>query len=207
MQSSLELRWFRKGVLPKAVVQWFESDLLGGYLSPPEDHQELYLIIPNCHYLALKVRQKGLEVRWRERQLEVMCLGKQCEGIPEKWIKWFCTESLNSLLPTLPGTGQWLEVKKRRSQRVYQMLPNGHLVSVPLEIPVLQGCNLELTQLQIQGQSWWSLGWEVFGQEAVLPENLQVFGDWIYQKYPERGLKFEDSYSHAHWLNLVLCNA
>ncbi len=61
MRASLEMRWFCNGMLPKAIGQWFGSESLGGYLSPPEEREDLYLLIPSCDYLGVKLRQKNLQ--------------------------------------------------------------------------------------------------------------------------------------------------
>jgi hypothetical protein len=201
MQSSLELRWFNKGALPNTIARWFESDQLGAYVAPPEERNELYLQIPNCDYVGLKLRAKDLEVRWRMAQWETVRFGKNWEGTCEKWLKWFCPDNLTPILPGIQATGQWVEVKKKRSLRLYQVLPGGSLASVPLEVPVLQGCNMELLQLSINAQSWWCLAFEVFGQESSLMNNLQTVGNWVSQTYQGQSFQRENSYSYPHWLN------
>lgn len=195
MQTSAELRWFSAGTLPKAIALWFEQESLGGYLSAPEEREDVYLVIPGCDYLGLKIRNKCLEVKWRQAQLEAVRFGNRWEGKPEKWLKWLCADSLTPVPAELLATGQWVGVKKKRSQRLYQVV-QGALTPVPVEAPIPQGCSVEVTQLSINGKAWWSLGFEAFGPDRSLIDNLQVVVNWASQSCQGTQLKVEDSYAY-----------
>ncbi|WP_445241204.1 hypothetical protein [Microcoleus vaginatus] len=73
MRASLEMRWFYSGALPKSLNQWFGSESLGAYLSPPEEREDIYLLVPSCDYLGVKLRGKTLEVKWRQAELGGRC--------------------------------------------------------------------------------------------------------------------------------------
>ena len=88
MRASLEMRWFYGGALPKSIGQWFGSDSLGGYLSPPEEREDIYLLVPSCDYLGVKLRGKTLEVKWQQGELGAMQFGNRWEGKAQKWLKW-----------------------------------------------------------------------------------------------------------------------
>ncbi|MGL4619835.1 MAG: hypothetical protein ACRCZS_12370, partial [Chroococcidiopsis sp.] len=70
MLNSLELRWFISGELPLEVSSWFEQDKLGGQLQAPETREDVYLYVPECEYMGLKLRQGRLEIKWRQAELE-----------------------------------------------------------------------------------------------------------------------------------------
>ncbi|XZN91418.1 MAG: hypothetical protein ACM65M_00610 [Microcoleus sp.] len=200
MRTSLEMRWFCNGMLPKAIGQWFGSESLGGYLSPPEEREDLYLLIPGCDYLGVKLRQKNLQVKWRQAESGAMLFGNRWEGKAEKWLKWICADTMGPLPADLIATGKWVKVKKKRAQRLYQVSAPGVLMSVPVEAPIPQGCIVEITQLNINGSPSWTLGFEAFGSESFLTESLQTVATWTNKSYQAQKLKVEDSSGYPIWL-------
>ncbi|MEG3911296.1 MULTISPECIES: hypothetical protein [unclassified Microcoleus] len=200
MRASLEMRWFYSGALPKSINQWFGSESLGGYLSPPEEREDIYLLVPSCDYLGVKLRGKTLEVKWRQGELGTMQFGNRWEGKAEKWLKWVCADTMAPIPADILATGKWVAVKKKRAQRLYQVSTPGSLMSVPVEAPIPQGCTVELTQLNINGSAWWSLGFEAFGSESCLTESLQTVATWTSKSYQAQKLKAEDSSAYPIWL-------
>ncbi|MEG4149236.1 hypothetical protein [Microcoleus sp. Pol12B5] len=200
MRASLEMRWFYSGALPKSINQWFGSESLGGYLSPPEEREDIYLLVPSCDYLGVKLRGKTLEVKWRQGELGTMQFGNRWEGKAEKWLKWVCADTMAPIPADILATGKWVAVKKKRAQRLYQVSTPGSLMSVPVEAPIPQGCTVELTQLNINGSAWWTLGFEAFGSESCLTESLQTVATWTSKSYQAQKLKAEDSSAYPIWL-------
>ncbi|HSF73696.1 MAG TPA: hypothetical protein VLA84_07840 [Microcoleus sp.] len=200
MRASLEMRWFYSGALPKSINQWFGSESLGGYLSPPEEREDIYLLVPSCDYLGVKLRGKTLEVKWRQGELGTMQFGNRWEGKAEKWLKWVCADTMAPIPADILATGKWVGVKKKRAQRLYQVSTPGSLMSVPVEAPIPQGCTVELTQLNINGSAWWTLGFEAFGSESCLTESLQTVASWTSKSYQAQKLKAEDSSAYPIWL-------
>ncbi len=200
MRASLEMRWFYSGALPKSIAQWFGSESLGAYLSPPEEREDIYLLVPSCDYLGVKLRGKTLEVKWRQAELGTMQFGNRWEGKAEKWLKWVCADTMAPVPADIVATGKWVGVKKKRAQRLYQVSAPGSLMSVPVEAPIPQGCTVELTQLHINGSAWWTLGFEAFGSESCLTESLQTVATWTSKSYQAQKLKAEDSSAYPIWL-------
>jgi hypothetical protein len=200
MRTSLEMRWFCNGMLPKAIGQWFGSESLGGYLSPPEEREDLYLLIPGCDYLGIKLRGKNLQVKWRQGELGTMQFGNRWEGKADKWLKWICADTMGPLPADLIATGKWVKVKKKRAQRLYQVSAPGVLMSVPVEAPIPQGCIVEITQLNINDTASWTLGFEALGSESFLTESLQTVANWTNKSYQAQRLTTEDSSAYPIWL-------
>ena len=200
MRASLEMRWFYSGALPKSIAQWFGSDSLGGYLSPPEEREDIYLLVPGCDYLGVKLRGKTLEVKWRQGELGAMQFGNRWEGKAEKWLKWVCADTMAPVPADILATGKWVGVKKKRAQRLYQVSAPGSLMSVPVEAPIPQGCTVELTQLNINGSAWWTLGFEAFGSDSSLTESLQTVATWTSKTYQAQKLNAADSSAYPIWL-------
>ena len=188
MLTSFEIRWFYPGKLPAAISDWFEQDELGGKLQPPEEREDVYLYSPGCEYLGIKLRQGRLEIKWRNAELDIVRLGEGVEGKLEKWGKWMCEDpSQESFKPeAVLGKSSWVSVKKVRLQRLYN------------------SCAMEITQLNVKGNDWWSLAFETFGAEASKLEQLRTIATQALESYNGSQLLAQDSYAYPTWLSLVI---
>jgi hypothetical protein len=67
-----------------------------------------------------------------------------------------------------------------------------------------RGCAAELTTIQVEGQEWWSLGLEAFGEENSLAETLMRTARHV---LPPEQLSFSfdaaHSYGYPRWLALL----
>ena len=201
MQLTAELRWFYHGTLPQETSQWFQQDQLGKYLTPPEEREDVYLYLPECEYMGIKLRQGRLEVKWRKAELGVVGFGR-VEGKAEKWCKWLCEDPTADFQPADVVGKSWVSVKKVRSQRQYQV-SNESITAVPVSESIKQGCTVELTELSINSNAWWSLAFEAFGEDDHLMEHLQAVSGWVFKSYRESKLQAEDSYAYPTWLFVV----
>lgn len=206
MLTTIELRWFDRGTLPEAMIDWFKSADLGDQLGEPEERQDLYLYSVGCEGLNIKLRQGKLEIKWRQAELTQLSFSDQLEGKAEKWIKWSWEDSTaqNQIPKELVGN-PWVNVTKVRSQRLYQVLPDQSVTAVPITESIDSGCTVELTQLRVLNQDWWSLAFEASGDDTQLMENLQAVVSWVFQTYPGSKLPVEDSFAYPSWLSRVVC--
>lgn len=190
MLESLELRWFIPGELPSDVSAWFEQDKLGGQLQPPEAREDVYLYVPGCEYMGIKLRQGRLEIKWRQAELEVLSFEK-VEGKLEKWGKWLCEDPTETSFKPENVLGQrtWVKIGKVRSQRLYD------------------GCALELTQLTIENNTenntWWSLALETLGADTRAREKLQSIFELISKTQITPHLQAQNSYAYPKWIEKV----
>lgn len=187
MLNSLELRWFISGELPLEVSSWFERDKLGGQLQAPETREDVYLYVPECEYMGIKLRQGRLEIKWRQAELEILRF-ERVEGKLEKWGKWLCEDpTTESFQPKhVLSQKSWVRIGKVRSQRLYD------------------GCALELTQLTIQNNAWWSLALETFGTEPQKMDKLQSIFELIGTTYTGSQLKVQKSYAYPKWIEIAM---
>ncbi len=185
MQLTAELRWFYRGTLPEETLQWFQQDQLGKYVAP-EEREDVYLYLPECEYMGIKLRQGRLEVKWRKAELGVVGFGDRVEGKAEKWGKWLCEDPSAESFQLAGVVGKsWVSVKKVRTQRLYE------------------NCAVELTQLNIWGNDWWSLAFEAVGDDVSLVDNLQTVASSVFKSHPHPKLQVEDSYGYPSWLSKV----
>lgn len=205
MQLTAELRWFYRGTLPEEILQWFQQNQLGEHLAPPEEREDLYLYSPRCEYMGIKLRQGRLEIKWRKTELGFVAFGDRVEGKAEKWGKWLCENpTAESFQPADVVGKSWVSVKKVRSQRQYQVFPGESITAVPVTESINQGCTVELTQLGINSNAWWSLAFEAFGEDDCLIDHLHAVASCVFKSYREPKLQARDSYAYPSWLSVVI---
>lgn len=200
MLSSTELRWFYPGKLPETICAWFSSESLGNSLGPPEEREDLYLAIAtDCDYLGIKLRQGRLEIKWRKAELGIVSIAPRVIGKVESWDKWTCEDSKaeNFQPQSVIDTSHWVKVVKVRQQRKYKVLEQNLVQEVNLFATIDQGCNVELTQLDIGGDNWWSIALEAFGEST---NNLHVVANKVFQHYNACSLEPKNSFAYPSWL-------
>lgn len=204
MLSSTELRWFYPGKLPVAISAWFNAEHLGKSLEPPEKREDVYLYIaPDCDYMGIKLRLGRLEIKWRKAELGIVNIAQIVEGKLESWDKWACEDSTarNFQPQSVVDKSHWIKVSKVRQQRKYQVLAQNLVQDVPLNTTPDQGCNIELTQLSIGGNDWWSIALEAFGEST---DNLHVVANKVFQSYDAAFLQANNSFAYPRWLLVAI---
>jgi hypothetical protein len=182
MLTTIELRWFYPGMLPELMKDWFDGDIGVN----PESREDFYLKLPNCEYLGIKLRQGRLEVKLRQAELGKLNFGDNVAGKAEKWVKWMCEEPEAETLINQNQKAQpdWVRVQKIRWQRKYS------------------GCNVELTQLSLRGDDWWSLAFEILEEEGMM--QLEASANLLFQKSCPVKLQIQDFYAYPHWLSVAI---
>lgn len=188
MLTTIEMRWFYPGTIPTEVKGWFQQDCPGEQLGSVEAREDVYLYLPECDYLGIKLRQGKLEIKWRKAKLGILHIGEGWKGQAEKWAKWACEDPMQeTFVPAdVVNKGPWVNVKKVRSQRSYQ------------------SCHVEITQLNLKGDVWWSLGLEALTEHVTPIDNFQVVASQVLKAYPNLQLQASDSYAYPSWLFLVV---
>lgn len=206
MLTTAELRWFERGKLPEEILHWFGADCLGEQLQPPAVREDVYLCLDEGEYLGIKLRQGRLEIKWRNAELGIVQFGDRVAGNAETWSKWFCEDPTGeSFQPATVLGKSWVSVKKERSQRLFQVLPDKSIVAVATNTEsIKQGCSVEITQLSINDNAWWSLAFEAFGENNCLMSNLQAVANWVFSTYSGSKLLAQNSYAYPHWLNITI---
>ena len=230
MQPSMEVRWFRHEELPETIEQWFRR----GYIPKQdaalddESRDDVYYKLPVTKTLSFKLRparkSQGIEGVQRFDKVEVkqqlgeagmQILRPGVEGQVGQWVKW----SLDLLQknekdePVLIADvftppGYWIIVKKRRLTRKFEISISDKVIAVDATTQrPHQGCNMELAWLEVNGQKWWSLGFEAFGLLENVEKNLQLVLRQVLADPTSPEMKAEQSYAYPAWLEMVLKSA
>lgn len=204
MFPSMEVRWFYEGAIPEQMLNWFQHGE-----REPEDQQrrvDHYLRLGNMDSLGIKLREGRLEIKQRQRQHGVFGFHERAAGLVEHWRKWSLelAPTAGGLTSILAPASSWIGVQKGRRLWKYRLVGEGTLAAVPAAEFPPQGCSVELTEIHVEGQEWWSLCFEAFGDEAFLQETLMLATGHILAR---EGVPFileaMDSYGYPEWLTVV----
>ena len=165
--QTIEVRWFYRGNVPAAVATWFEA--IGTPL-PPDSRSDLYLQCTSSD-LGIKIRQGNLEVKYCHQQLGTIAIAGMDDGRVQQWTKWICDD------PSLELAGgekqAWIQVAKIRHQRLYLVESIEPSRLIPILTPRQNAAAIEVTQLQLQGQPWWTIACEYLG------DNINIEGQFL----------------------------
>ena len=203
MLTTYEVRWFNSGNIPENIESWFKHCLLSS-TKLPEKREDVYLYTPGCDYLGIKLRQGGLEIKWRYLEKTAMQFGSLVQGNGEKWKKWRCADSSEESFSfqQIGDNPVWVKVAKVRYSQLYQILEKTPQ-AVSSDTDVDNGCSLELTNVEINGNKLWSIALEAFGEDCNLKDNLQVTADIVFSSYDLFPLQAENSYGYPSLLELA----
>lgn len=202
MYPTAEVRWFYPGPIPPEVARWFAVRAGTPDQEPPRtDH---YLRVPTSQGLNLKLREGRIEVKLRVGEPEVARLHQRVTGVVERWRKWsfeLAEPGGESSPMHLPGSS-WIPVRKDRRLRTHQVTEEGTVLNRTPQ-GLTQGCETELTGVVAQGQVWWTLAFEAFGEEASLRDNLLLVAAHVLGASEPPRLEAHRSQGYAAWLVAV----
>jgi hypothetical protein len=188
---TLEVRWIWPGQ-PAAG----EDDWLAPFPVQQESREDAYLLQPELTGLSVKIRAgEALEVKAYLGSPGVLQTAGRAAGRLEVWEKWsFPCGAPRPAGMHLPG---WAAVGKRR--RICHFPPGGE----PGEpLGTAAGCAVEITEIHLSGQAWWSLGFEAAGPAGLLRRQLETTAALVFShSQPRRsGISLGNSQSYAEWL-------
>ena len=190
---SLEVRWILPGPLEDAVAGWFARFPAG-----VEAREDVYLVVPPLHGLSVKLRQgRALQVKAYQGSPGILEVAGCAHGRLESWEKWsFPCGPPGGGGADLPG---WHPVRKLIRRFSPMSGQGGPGVRGPREEP---GCEVELTEVRLRDQAWWTLGFEATGPPNLLRTELEATAALVFaQALPsDIELGTDDSRSYAQWL-------
>jgi hypothetical protein len=177
--ESIELRWFYRGSLPDEIANWF--DTLGEPLVAAEPRSDFYLQSSSPD-LGVKIRQGNLEVKHLQQQFGKIEVASFGESSVEQWSKWICTN--RTARSPAAGKQGWIQVDKLRQQRLYQVEFIDPIQLTPIGMPSKNAAAIELTTLQLRGQTWWTIACEYLGNNISIDRQFVPLVHCLLRKYP-----------------------
>ena len=185
---SLEVRWIFPGQLAGAVTGWF-----GRFPAETTELEDAYLLDPHLPGLSVKVRgRRALEVKAYRGSPGLLEVAGRARGRLESWQKWTFPHG-----PPKPGSAHhagWRPVRKRRRISWFSRATG---VGVPRP-----RCAVELTEADVRGEPWWTLGFEATGPADALHGELEAAAALVFAQALPDGMELSmgDSQSYAQWL-------
>ena len=179
--TTVEVRWFRCGEVPEPLRDWFLEERAHVTEEPPRvDH---YLLVTATDGLGIKYREGRMEVKQRSAAPRVVSFGGGAVGTVARWRKWsFPLAAAVEARETLDAHGAWWAVKKSRLLRDYRIDVDGAIIPVSESNGPEARCSVELSQVEVIGQRWWTLGFEASGPPATLSESLERVTRYILRR-------------------------
>jgi hypothetical protein len=191
--DSLEVRWITPGPLETAMHEWFARFPTG-----TETREDAYLLQPRLRGLSVKLRD-GSALDVKSFLGSPGLLGVPGYGRLESWRKWSFPYEPSRDGGALPG---WVIVGKSR-RSCWVPLVTGHGLTRAPWPAARAGCMIELAEVHLRDQVWWSVGLEATGSAGLLRLALEHGADLAFaQPLPSAvPLSLDNSRSYAQWLN------
>jgi hypothetical protein len=189
---SLEVRWILPGQLAGAMTGWF-----GRFPAETIVLEDAYLLDPHLPGLSVKVRgRRALEVKAYRGSPGFLDVTGRARGRVESWQKWSFPNG-----PPNPGSGHqagWRPVRMRRGISWFSQATG---VGVP-RLGEEPRCAVELTEVHVRGEPWWTLGFEATGPVSALRSELDAAAALVFEQALPDGMELGmgDSQSYAQWL-------
>jgi hypothetical protein len=177
------------------MLEWF-----GRFPMTEEARADQYLLRPDLDGLSVKIRAgRALEVKAYLGSSGVLRVPNRAEGRLESWQRW--SFPLRSVIGASPDLSDWCPVHKVRHLS-YFYARQGMLVATSPEHDLEAVCAVELTEVTVQGQQWWTLGFEATGPAEDLRDLVEMAATLVFDR-PLPGdlrLSLAEAGSYSEWL-------
>jgi len=191
----MEVRWILPGMPGAATREWF-----GRLPSGTDTREDVYLLQPSLPGLSVKLRGgSSMDVKSFRGSPGILGLRGIGRGRLESWRKW----SFRYDPPGWAGDppAGWVAVRKWRRRIWFPLAASQREAPGPPQA-ASTGCMAELTEAEVRGDPWWSVGFEATGSVVLLRSALQHAADLLFARPLPPGvqLSLDNSSSYAEWL-------
>jgi hypothetical protein len=195
---SLEVRWIFPGQVQATMARWF-----GRFPAALELREDTYLLDPPLRGLSVKIRggDGPLEVKVYRGSSGILDIAGRARGRVESWQKWSFPRESSGWGSHDPAG--WMPVRKKRRISVFPPF-GGHGRAALPGLGEEPGCAVELTEIRMGGEAWWTLGFEALGPASMLQRELEATTALVFADALPGGVEFGagSSKSYAEWLGL-----
>jgi hypothetical protein len=192
---SLEVRWILPGQLATSVLGWFAR-----FPTRTESREDAYLLDPQLRGLSVKVRGGAtLEVKAYRGSPGILDITGRARGRLLSWQKW--SFPFGRLSDDRTDSAGWTTVLKGRRMSQFS-LTSGPIATRGAGLIQELGCEVELTEVGIGGQRWWTLGFEATGPADLLRNEVEATAAAVFARAMPDAMKLgpNESRSYAEWL-------
>lgn len=193
--STLEVRWIRPGLLEAETIHWFER-----FVGKTESREDAYLLVPMIDGLSVKIRgDQQLDVKLYRGSSGALEIPGRARGRLDHWQKW--SFPLGAESRHTDDSAAWRRVRKARNIGWFGATQEGPQGASRLDEN--ETCAVELTQITIGEQPWWTLGLEASGPPGSRRATLEAAANLVFDepsRFGER-LGLDDSRTYSEWLH------
>jgi hypothetical protein len=211
--ASHEVRWFFEGSAEDHLdlKQWFETTEpveKDAAVGPPSwrgragDQPDVYLQIPGSEDLGIKWREGELQIKGRTAMLGTQAFGIH-HGQAERWVKWSYAKMPNEFEMLFAERTQLPRVSVRKTRALRKLHLDtmlGTAQEVDAKSWVDRGLGCELTDLEVSGKRFCSLGFEAFPDDAAMHEAFFRAVSAFLDGLQNVKLSIDNSMSYPRWL-------
>jgi Domain of unknown function (DUF4440) len=200
--KSLEVRWFTESSLENIVKHWQTKE----NIEKPKVRTDYYLsqkVLPETT-LGIKLREGDFEVKSLLKIIGEKDFGNGIVGIVQEWQKGIKIEIDETFEKDLCKC-IWIAVKKERYLFKFDCTGEKAILVKSTEI-VDEGCNGEITKIEVLGKTYWSIALEAFGSDDKLLENFDKTVK-IFLNVKVSGLDLSNSKSYPAFLSSIENNS
>jgi hypothetical protein len=191
-RRSLEVRWILPGPPEAAVAGWFAR-----FEAVVESREDTYLLDSRLPGLSVKFRDgRAFEVKVYQGSSGILEVAGDARGRLEYWDKWsFPHDVLSHGGATLPGRPVRKLIRKFT-------LAGGHSEARVPGLGEQAAYEVELTEVHVRGQAWWTLAFEATGPASLLRREPETAAALVFAQALPGGVELgtDDSQSYAQWL-------
>jgi hypothetical protein len=183
-ELTCEVRWIRPGRHGAEIARWFSR-----FTRVPETRDDDYLISPRMPGLSVKIRGgASFEVKQHRGVVGALDIAAAAAGGIDSWIKRSIPLPAGADLSRPLEGSAWRPVSKRRQIATFPI--GGAAV-----------CSVELTEVEVLGQTWWTLGFEAGGRGAL--GGVKRTAAVVFAEPLPTGSPFtaEEACSYAEWIH------
>jgi hypothetical protein len=192
--TTLEVRWIAPGALSASMIEWFEP--IPGAI---ESREDVYFVTSRAWGISLKIRGGArMDLKAAQERRGVLDVRERARGGVGSWRKW--SFALPASVEVDTGSREWIAVQKVR--RIRHFTFDG---TTPVE-QVDPGsdedsCAVELTDVTMGDDRWWTLGFEARGAAATRRAIEAAAGLVLHDPLPD-GAELGSAYamSYIDWL-------
>ncbi len=185
-ERTCEVRWIRPGRHGSEIAHWFSR-----FSQVPEVRDDDYLISPRMSGLSIKIRGgASFEVKQHRGVVGALDIAGTAAGSIDSWIKRSIPLPGGVDLSRPLEGAAWRRVNKRRQIAMF-----------PIDASGGPDCSVELTEVEVLGQSWWTLGFEAGGRGA-LGRIKRTAAVVFAQPLPtDSAFRADEACSYAEWIH------
>ena len=175
-----------------------------GWQGRLDDQPDIYLLLPDCEDMGIKWREGLLQIKGRVERVEDALFGGHA-GVIERWIKWSYADLPAPCRAIFEASGastgrRTVAVHKQRLLRLVQVDDDAGLLEVAPGRFIERGVAVELTDLDIDGAAFTTVGFEGFPDDAVVERSFAAVVEAFLADWPGDPLTLARSLSYPAWL-------